>query len=461
MKATGIPTREAEMEGICARVIKKATPSAEEKKEEKKIEREIVEKLKALVPAGVEVELMGSVAKNTNLKGAMDFDVFILFPKNYSRKELADVGLEVGRKAAKGHKLEVGYAEHPYTRVYTKKAKIDVVPAYKIANATEVETAVDRSQLHAEYIKGKFTEKTCGEVRLLKKFMKAHEVYGAELKVEGFSGYLCELLVLYYGSFLNALKAASEWKTPVVIDIEKSRGVELAGKFRSAPIIVVDPVDENRNVAAVTSETNLAKFIFAARRFLENPSEQAFETKTVEHSKKRIEKNIAKRGTEIILLQFECLKAVPDVLWPQLRKMLKQIERHLELADFRVIGSDCWTDEKKECLLLFELESATLPSAKKIKGPAVWHAGDLKSFVLKHANALTGPWIDKLGTSAVEKRKHTTARGVIKEIADYPKLYGIPEAMSKKFKAHKLYTGKSILRKGTTAFVGKYLHKTM
>jgi tRNA nucleotidyltransferase (CCA-adding enzyme) len=46
-----------------------------------------------------------------------------------------------------------------------------------------------------------------GEVRLLKKFMKGTGVYGAEIKIGGFSGYLCELLILKYRSFAQTIEA--------------------------------------------------------------------------------------------------------------------------------------------------------------------------------------------------------------------------------------------------------------
>ena len=37
--------------------------------------------------------------------------------------------------------------------------------------------------------------------------------HGSEFKVGGFAGYLCELLIIHYGTFLNVLKyAADEWK---------------------------------------------------------------------------------------------------------------------------------------------------------------------------------------------------------------------------------------------------------
>ena len=50
------------------------------------------------------------------------------------------------------------------------------------------------------------------EVRVLKKFMKGIDTYGAEIKVGGFSGMLCETLILNYGSFEDTIKSASDWK---------------------------------------------------------------------------------------------------------------------------------------------------------------------------------------------------------------------------------------------------------
>jgi len=46
------------------------------------------------------------------------------------------------------------YAEHPYTRIHLNDVgiNVDLVPAYKIANAEELGTTVDRSPLHTEFL---------------------------------------------------------------------------------------------------------------------------------------------------------------------------------------------------------------------------------------------------------------------------------------------------------------------
>ncbi len=99
---------------------------------------------------------------------------------------------------------------------------VDFVPCYTIKNAEELKSAVDRTILHTEYVKKNLKPEQRNEVLLLKKFMESIHTYGAEFKVGGFSGYLCELLIINYGTFIEVLEAASEkWRPKTVIDIEK------------------------------------------------------------------------------------------------------------------------------------------------------------------------------------------------------------------------------------------------
>ena len=50
------------------------------------------------------------------------------------------------------------------------------------------------------------------DVRILKYFMSVNGIYGAEIAKQGFSGYVCEVLVYYFGSFENVLKKISKIK---------------------------------------------------------------------------------------------------------------------------------------------------------------------------------------------------------------------------------------------------------
>ena len=87
-------------------------------------------------------------------------------------------------------------------------------------NATQLKSAVDRTLLHTKYITSHLKEEQKSEVLLLKKFMSEIKTYGSEFKVGGFAGYLCELLILKYGTFEKLLENAQYWDYGTIIDLE-------------------------------------------------------------------------------------------------------------------------------------------------------------------------------------------------------------------------------------------------
>ena len=107
-----------------------------------------------------------------------------------------------------------------------------------------------------------------GDVRILKKFWQHIEVYGAEIAKEGFSGYVTEVLIFYFGSFEKTIKKISELKKGQVIG-------KSTKKFDS-PIVIIDPVDNNRNLGTAISMDNLGRFVLASRVFLKKPSKKFF-----------------------------------------------------------------------------------------------------------------------------------------------------------------------------------------
>ena len=128
----------------------------------------------------------------------------------------------------------------------TRGINVDIVPAYKIKNAEERGTAVDRTQLHNEFVNSNLNVRQRDEVRVLKAFLKAHGIYGAEARIEGFSGYLCELLIYHYGTFANLVTAMANLKLPLIINTGKSRKMNNENtasmlKLFGKRLIVVDP----------------------------------------------------------------------------------------------------------------------------------------------------------------------------------------------------------------------------
>jgi tRNA nucleotidyltransferase (CCA-adding enzyme) len=449
--------KEKKAGAVFSSVLGKVKPSARERRESLEAAQALVARLEAAAPASVEIAIAGSLAKGTSLSGNNEFDIFLLFPRHYPHHEMAMLGLAYARRAFRGMRVESRYAEHPYLQVYLGKYHADIVPAYRIDDIGQRGSAVDRSALHTKYVNARLAPAQKDDVLLLKKFMKNFGIYGAELRVEGFSGYLCELLVAHYGSLLPLMEAAAGWKeSPVIIDVEKHHAdhAKLREKF-NAPLIVVDPVDPGRNVAAVVSQASLSRFIFECRRFLAAPSPKFFFLQKKAAPAKQIRKALAARGTSFLLLSFPAPKVVPDVLWPQLRKTAGALCARLSSLEFSVFGSSHWSDGK-ECAVLFELDRASLPPVKKAVGPSVKFAADVESFVKKHKKSLN-LHIEHGRMAAVEKREFTSAAGALKAACKKPQGLGVPANMERMLPKARLYGGRGCAKARYAMMLSGYL----
>ncbi len=452
---------EHEVDSVLAKVIARIKPTQAEKREEEKLVEEITARLRKVVPPFIEVMMAGSIAKDTNLRGDRDFDLFLLFPLSHSLKDLEVMGLDWAKKAVEPHKWHIGYAEHPYLRANYKGSKLDIVPSFKISHIDERASSVDRSPLHTQYINSKLTPSQKDQVRLLKRFLKNIGIYGAELKTEGFSGYLCELLITYYGSFKQLLKSAEQWKGQIVLDIERHYGEhELAGRFL-APLVVVDPVDRDRNVSAVVSKTSVSRLVYSAREFLKKPKEEFFFSEKKPFSLQKAKELMESRGSTFICLFFKAPEVVPDILWPQLKRAEKNLAKQLELEEFVLLGHAHWSDEEKHCALLFEFSSCCLPAVRKAPGPPTFQPVDCENFVEKHAKSPHGVWIEGDRLVALEKRKHTSPESALKELVKNPRNYGIPEHLAETFTRARILKGEEIAIKENLELLAIYLCRSL
>jgi len=399
------------MEKVLEMALKRITPGEKEQLEVEGIAREVEVEIGEFLPSGVRTMLTGSVVKGTFLSGEGDVDLFALFPHSYSKELMFEEVKEAVESAYPKAKMEIAYAEHPYVKFYLKGKKIDVVPAYLMVEGERIKSAVDRSQLHTKYVLEEMSEKQRGDVRLLKKFLKANGLYGAEIKTLGFSGYLCELLVIAHKDFEGVLKAASGWRGKVVLDLERyyTNDKEILKRFPEQ-FIVVDPVDSERNVAAPVSAENFARFVEVCGRFLKNPLEEFFFPKKI--SAANIEKWM--RGRNLYGIEFSNEKIVDDVLWGQIRRVSSALGVFLEQNGFTVLGSHSFSDGKKT-VLFFELKEEELLLEKEMRGPLLKMKEDCGKFRAKHKGA---KFVEKEGRLfAVEKRKWRDFSGAFKEYA--------------------------------------------
>jgi len=426
---------------ICEEALQRAIPSEEERRETLQFSENLAKRLEnKLKKAGIEaqVQIEGSIAKDTWLAGEKDIDLFILLPKIYRREDFVRV-LDVARKVAGKDYLEA-YAEHPYIEAKIDDFTVDFVPCFKVERAEEAASSVDRTPLHTLYVKGRVNPGTKNEVRLLKRFMRGIDTYGAEIKVGGFSGYLCEILTLFCGSFLNLLKAASNWREGEVIDIEghyEGREDE-ARKIFQEPLIVVDSVDKGRNVASAVRINRLNEFIAASREFLKDPNLNFFYPNEVKaFSIDKLVQTMKSRGSTFIFLKTGVMRTVPDVLWGQLYKSLKVLGKLIQQHGFTLIRDDVWSDEDNTNIFLFELNSRFLPAAERHLGPPTKKKDDSERFLEKHLKSelrLSGPKIEGNRWIIERKRRYIDTIDLLRDkLKDGGEKIGIASLISRAF----------------------------
>jgi tRNA nucleotidyltransferase (CCA-adding enzyme) len=389
--------------------------------------------------------LVGSAARGTWLAGDHDLDIFLGVPESDS----LEPALDLARIAAPEH--EEKYAEHAYVHALVDGFEVDLVPCYLVPDASRLRSAVDRTPFHTNYVAGRIAGLE-DQVLLLKQFMKGTGVYGSELKVGGFSGYLAELLVLAYGCFAAVLRAASGWRPGEIIDLES----HAAGPHED-PLVVVDPVDPGRNVAAALTGDRMFQFAAASRCFLAKPGLEFFFPPPCEPlSDEDLSAQIRERGSCLILIDFQAPSVVEDVLFPQLRKAEESVAALLVRNGFRLLRSDVGRYSDRAVILL-EMEVWELSGASRRTGPPVWEAEHLSRFLAAHPRTLSGPYIAQ-GKAVVElPRQHTRAQDLL--AAEMGGLSLGKHLSLAVREGHKIYVGPElagIKDEGFRVFLGEY-----
>jgi len=414
--------KEKELREIFAKVLWKIKPKEAEKKKNAALAKKLITDINK---EDYEAVLVGSCARNTFITGDRDLDIFVFFAKNTPRKSLEEKGLALGKKILKKHKPVTHYAEHPYTKAKVNGIQVEIVPCYKIKENEEPISAVDRSPLHNYWVKKNIKKKE-DDVLILKQFLKAIECYGADQKVHGFSGVLCEVLIIHYGSFQKLVEVASGWEKKTIIDIKKERK-----DYKNFPeaLVVIDPTDLNRNMAAAVSRTVLTKFILSCREFKKNPNYDSFFPQA-----KKIDIKKELEGKKIIIATFSYPKGIiEEIVWSQLEKISNAIKKELIDNDFIVYRNMHWTDEKKKCALLFEIKNYTVNNHRKHKGPEVWDAKNCTAFMEKNPKY----WIEKSRLYTWKERKYTEATALVKAILESDQVPSHLQNVIKKLKIKK------------------------
>jgi tRNA nucleotidyltransferase (CCA-adding enzyme) len=363
---------------------------------------------KLLVKAGIHATVVpgGSYAKGTMLKDKFDIDLFVRFDFKKYRDE--DLSLLL-QKALKSLKAEKVHGSRDYFQIRRSGIVFEIIPVLRIDSFKEALNVTDMSPLHVGYVKSKFTKgkNLADDIRLAKQFCRGAGVYGAESYIRGFSGHVVDLLIIYYGGFENLLMQASVWGEKVVIDLEahwKDPLTSLNSSKLDSPLVIVDPIQKDRNAAAAVSVDKFEDFKDAAKRFIMHPSIDFFKVKSLTIKDM---KDLTGNDT-LVVLEALPTEGKDDVVGTKILKCHEFIQKMIEKNEFILLHAD-WEYGKKSTLFYIVRDEVLSPELL-VKGPPVKSVFFCESFKAAHKKT-----VQKNGfLYAIEKRKFTDVVSLIK-----------------------------------------------
>lgn len=359
-------------------------------------------------------ELVGSTAKDTFLRTTLDVDLFILFPPETDIEYIADHTLAIGRSLLDN--TEECYAEHPYIRGTFHEYKVELVPCYQIQYASQRLSAVDRTPLHTEYVKKHISNQQKQEVRLFKQFLHGIGCYGAEASIEGFSGYLCEILIIQFNSFHNLLSQSTTWKKGEKLSFLNEKIPEF-----SEILIVIDPVDPKRNVASAISKETFERFQKAANAYLKTPSVTFFfPHPLIPWPLEKIRSMVRDQTYRYVGLQLRKPDIIDENLYPQLRKACRNIRTLCTTYGFTIYDTVSFVDEKNETVyLIIKTDKEPISEKYTHTGPPIPLEEHITKFMEKWKNnplVISGPYIKEKRWYVDVYREYTEIKTYISAI---------------------------------------------
>lgn len=382
-------------------------PTEAQVMENKKIAKVVMERVSAEIykhPEVMGAELGGSYAKDTWLAGETDIDVFVKFSQDTSDDAFKRISREIGFRSMAGYEPRERYANHPYVEATISDVMINVVPCFDV-ELGGWRSAADRSPYHTAFMRRWLTDDMRNEVRLLKRLLKSWGIYGAQISVQGFSGYATEALILHFGGFGETMQGMANIKRGTVIG-------KAAKKF-DTPVTIMDPIDENRNLATAISNRNMGLFILRCR-------EQ--ETSTVQASAKATDNSL---WGNVVAVRFRRGDENAEIIWGQVRRATTAIARHMERGGFAIIRHKILVDDVEVCLL-FLTESLHIPEMVVRTGPEIFRRAESAVFASSKDMVWVSPDMKLL---RMEKREHHTAGSLLRHILRNPQKAGIPAGL--------------------------------
>ena len=356
---------------VISRAGKLVTPRPGEEARVGRLARALLARTKEIAarfPETRGVLVGGSYAKGTWLPGHVDLDIFVRLDPSTPDPEFERIGLAIGAIATKGYPTGKKFAQHPYTEATMEGTRVNIVPCFAVRKG-EWKSAADRSPFHVQLVRVLSADAKT-QIRLLKRFMNAVGVYGAEIEKQGFSGYVAEVLVMKMGSFERVLR----WFA------------EEAGPKDRVPFTLADPVDPERDLGTAVSGESLGRMVLASRGFLRRPGPAFFRGMSA-----KVRPSMAKG---VIAVAFSHRALSEDTLWGELRKTTRHLVRHVEMRGFTIARSLAASNNRDRSAILLIPEFSVLPELEQRVGPTVDRRKDVDAFVAANARDARLVWVD-------------------------------------------------------------------
>ncbi len=374
----------AKTKALFVQVLQDISPQEDTRKKVLPLVKEFLSQLNAQLKKQklhAKAVLGGSYAKDTWLEGDYDVDIFVLFDLRHKNQDLSNM-LHTALEA--WHPIRIrGSRDYFHLK---NEVLYEIIPALAIKKSQDAENTTDFSSKHVAWVQQHAANLT-DDIRLFKKFCKANRVYGAESYIKGISGHVADLLIIKYKGFWKALSAIAQWKPKVIIDINKTHAINpllvLNTNKTQGPLVVIDPVQPERNAAAAVSKETFDALVIAAKKFIQKPAKSFFEEKILNLDA------LAKKG-ELMVVSCTPLKDPQDIAGTKMLKAFEYLGQQLE--EFGVRDSGWEWNGKEKALWWYVLRKNQLPVTQEIQGPPL----RLSEHVVKFKKAHPDNFIKKI-----------------------------------------------------------------
>ncbi len=358
------------------------------------------------IPARVEIQ--GSFVKKTYLVHDDSFDLLLILP----REEKVNIHRILDSLVARLKKdrikkgpinVEKITGKNPYIRIMVEAELVHLFVGFEIIPGEPKISLFDLAPHHTQYILTHLEKNKRKDVLLFKKFLKNLGVYSSEIGAPGFNGYLCEILILFYGDFRTTLRALTKWEPRTIVDVKKNKEIvedvdelTVALLTRYYPLYVPDPLNPRENVAATVSNDQFKSIIAAANLYLMEPSEKYFIEQILKvEAFEEIERKSHLAGRTVVTMAIERNFQEPEVCWQKSLALKKAFEEELRRNSYIVDRVKSYVTAEHYGILISMLNPQPHMSLRK-EGPEVTSEASmdfLKQYTA-HSDVIAGPFID-------------------------------------------------------------------